>query len=395
MTQPREIEQVLDTWFRDGPRELADRALTDALSEIDHTRQLGAHVVPWRYSEMPTPVRLLLVAALMAISAGAALLISAGARNSEPTPSPSPVELGPGEPIGNDPAGQWVADRPRVFGALAGEYTLNIVAGGEYLIAWGGDGQDILLGWIYSEGEGRTGLGATDHCPDEGHYSHEVSADGRTFTITVVGDPCEDRATLLAGEWRRTSIARQVSPRSRYRVDFDGATVDVTVPASFVSTSGDLTTFTASANPLWSASFRTGVWEFSLGAGAPNGYSATDRCQDLGDAGHRSRPTTIDEYLAWNESSRGLEVSAPARLQVAGHPAVRVDLAGGIECQAAAEVRSTEFVEGQQTREWAIDIGSGLLLAEVANEDRMGRLSPELVAAGDAFVQSMEIAPKP
>ena len=109
MTQPREIEGVLDRWFADGPRELSDRALVAALSEIDHTRQLGAHAVPWRFSEMPTPVRLLLVAALMAVSAGAALFIAGTQRDSPtPTPTPSPIADGPGVPIADYAPGDQI-----------------------------------------------------------------------------------------------------------------------------------------------------------------------------------------------------------------------------------------------------------------------------------------------
>jgi hypothetical protein len=395
MTQPREIEGVLDRWFSDGPRELSDRALADALSEIDHTRQLGAHVVPWRFSEMPTPVRLLLVAALMAVSAGAALLISAGARNNESTPSPSPAQLGPGELIGTDNAGTWSADRPGSFGFPPGDYFLTIPIGGGHLFGNAADSPEIDLGSIIDEGEGLSGLSATALCSNIGHYRHELSKDTQTFKITVLFDDCRDRAALLAGDWHHDWIERQVFPETRYRVNVNGATVDVTVPTSFVSASGGYTTFSGPADPVWSAKFGTGDWAFALQSDAPDGGSAVDRCHE--NLGHRYMPTTIDEYLGWSQASRGLDVTEPVRLTVAGYPAVRVDLTGGSDCQSADvdSVSPTFFVQGMETREWAIDIGDRLILALVVDESPMELLTPEVMAAGEAFVQSLEITPAP
>ena len=123
MTEPRDVTRVLDLWFADGPTEAADRVLVEALTQIDHTRQRGPHDVPWRYSEMPTALRLLLVAALMLASAGAALLIAAGGLIPAPEPTPTtdePVTSGPGKVIGTDPSGGWSANRPAVFGNPTG-----------------------------------------------------------------------------------------------------------------------------------------------------------------------------------------------------------------------------------------------------------------------------------
>ena len=230
--------------------QLSDRALTDALSEIDHTRQLGAHVVPWRYSEMPTPVRLLLVAALlMAVSAGAALLISAGGLIPTPEPTPTtdePVTSGPGMVIGTDPSGGWSANRPAAFGNPTGDWQLNFGPRDTFLVARSADGQDVLLGSMTGNGANGTTLGPTDRCPEAGDYEHHVSDNTRIFSISVVADTCADRATLLAGDWTRLHVDAWLQTGDRYRLVGDGVTLDLTVPASFVNPDGQTTDYDGS-----------------------------------------------------------------------------------------------------------------------------------------------------
>jgi hypothetical protein len=186
-----------------------------------------------------------------------------------------------------------------------------------------------------------------------------------------------------------------VLPTTRYRVSVNGAVVDLSVPQSFVSPTGDYTTFGGAGNPMSVAKFGTGDWAFILESGAPVGYAAVDRCHIP--MGHRALPTTIDDYLSWNRSSRGLEVGDPVRLTVDGHAAVRVDVTGTSDCQPADmdSLEWTFFVKGMQTREWAIDHGNGLLVAQIVDEDPMVLLNPEVIAAGEGFIDSMEITPTP
>jgi hypothetical protein len=186
-----------------------------------------------------------------------------------------------------------------------------------------------------------------------------------------------------------------VLPTTRYRVRVDGAVVDLSVPESFVSPTGDYTTFGGAGNPMTVAKFGTGDWAFILESDGPELYTAVDRCHIQ--PGHRTMPTTIDEYLSWNRSSRGLEVGEPVRLTVGGHAAVRVDVTGTSDCQPddMDSLPWTFFVNGMQTREWAIDLGNGLLIALIVDEDPMVLLSPEVIEAGQGFIDSMEIAPTP
>jgi hypothetical protein len=394
---PREIEGVLDRWFADGPRELSDRALGAALSEIDHTRQLGAHVVPWRYSEMPTPLRLLLVAALMVASAGAAVLLTSGMRNNEITPMPSPspsapAKLGPGAVIGAVSNGDWEAQRPAVFGFPAGRVNLAVPLTDGHLFASVEDGPEIHLGQIIAVGNDRTILAPTDTCPTEGRYAHRVGNDGLQFTIIEETDDCDDRAALLAGTWDHTWIDRYVAADERYRIQANGATVDVTVPASFTSAAGGKPTFSGPANPNWEAMFKTGDWAFAIHSG---GNTASDRCHIA--AGTRKEPSTIEEYLAWSRSSRGLEVDGPVQLTIDGLQAIQVDMRGNDQCQAddIDSIPPTYIVEGMEVREWVIDVGDRLLVAFITDENPMVALTPPVIAAGEDFVGSMEITPAP
>ncbi len=95
MTREREIEDVLDDWFEDGPSEIADRVVDAALVTIEHTTQrLGALRLP-RRREMHSPMRL----AAIAVAVFAIVAIGAGLfQRGDPTnvggaasPSPSPV----------------------------------------------------------------------------------------------------------------------------------------------------------------------------------------------------------------------------------------------------------------------------------------------------------------
>jgi hypothetical protein len=404
MSQPREIESVLDRWFSDGPRELSDRALGAAFSEIDHTRQLGAHVVPWRFSEMPTPMRLLLVAALMAASAGAAFILAGGANPDvppsspgPPSPGPSVASSGPPEPIGGSFAGDWTAERPAVFGLEAGEYNIRIPEPASFLFAGRPGEADFILGSISTIVPYEvTDLGPTDRCPNVGRYSHELSADTSRFTITVDDDPCVDRATLLAGDWVRTWIDRQVIPGTAYSVAVAGATVDLTVPTGFRSSVGDMTMYAGPQPPSGFSKFGTGELAFLLTSGFDEASAAVDRCREA--KGRQELPPTIDAYLEWSRGSTGLEVTNELRTTVGGLPAIQVDLVGGPECEptVADLIPPTGLIRDVHQREWAIDLGGRLLLATFTDDlDPQEPLSDEALAMSQAFIDSMEITPLP
>ena len=141
--------------------------------------------------------------------------------------------------------------------------------------------------------------------------------------------------------------------------------------------------------------FRNGDWAFVVYT-EPGPFAAVDRCHP--DVGRQRVPGTLDRYLDWNRSSRGLIVGEPARVTVGGYPAVRVDLTGDADCQAepaSGSLQSSEFMQGSEMREWAIDLGGRLILAFIVDESPMEPLTPEVVDAGEAFVESMEITLEP
>ena len=91
MTAQLDIERVLDDFLGDGTDELSDRVLEAALRDTEHIRQRRAHGVPRRFSDMPTPLRLLAAAAILATALGGAFLLGGSLRNdAQLTPTPSP-----------------------------------------------------------------------------------------------------------------------------------------------------------------------------------------------------------------------------------------------------------------------------------------------------------------
>ena len=81
MTAQLDIERVLDDFLAEGASDLSDHVLDAALDDVSTTRQRRAWRVPRRYSDMPTPLRLMAAAAILAAALGGAFLLGfAGAR---------------------------------------------------------------------------------------------------------------------------------------------------------------------------------------------------------------------------------------------------------------------------------------------------------------------------
>ena len=74
MTAQLDIDRLLDDFLGDGANGLSDRVLDAALGDIETTRQRRAWRVP-RRSDMPTPLRLLAAAAILAAALGGAFLL--------------------------------------------------------------------------------------------------------------------------------------------------------------------------------------------------------------------------------------------------------------------------------------------------------------------------------
>ena len=120
MTNDRQIERLLDSWFADGPLTVHERVLDDVAARITRQRQRPAwRLHPWRFPTMSNPLKLVLIgAALVAALAAGAVLVGGGARIGEatpaPTPSPSPrLPTGRSRPgTGRAPSPTWSARAP-------------------------------------------------------------------------------------------------------------------------------------------------------------------------------------------------------------------------------------------------------------------------------------------
>jgi Tol biopolymer transport system component len=91
MTRARDIEQVLDEWFEEGPVRIADRVVDDALLTIDRTTQTRAAWRLPRRSTMTHTMRLAAIglAAVAVIAIGAGILTRPSTGVGGPGTSPS------------------------------------------------------------------------------------------------------------------------------------------------------------------------------------------------------------------------------------------------------------------------------------------------------------------
>src|SRR4051794_5865209 len=91
MTTDRDVDRITAQFLRDGPAELADRVLDDALDEIHLTRQRRRLAVPWRNRPMSSfSLRLAAVIAVIAVGGVALFQLGRGPTIAGPaTPLPA------------------------------------------------------------------------------------------------------------------------------------------------------------------------------------------------------------------------------------------------------------------------------------------------------------------
>jgi hypothetical protein len=89
MTTDRDLERLLDTWLADGPTLVADRVIDGMADRIGRQGQRPAwRLHEWRFPVMPVIIRVVLVAAVLAIIAGGgAILIGSRLQSTPPQPS--------------------------------------------------------------------------------------------------------------------------------------------------------------------------------------------------------------------------------------------------------------------------------------------------------------------
>jgi hypothetical protein len=98
MTHERDIERLLDTWFRDGPYEAPDRVIDAVADQIGRVHQRPAWRLDWRHIHMTTTFKLASAIAAVAIIAilssqflpGSPGSDGVGGPGATPSASPSP-----------------------------------------------------------------------------------------------------------------------------------------------------------------------------------------------------------------------------------------------------------------------------------------------------------------
>jgi hypothetical protein len=93
MIDDRDLNRLLDTWFADGPVQVADRVIDGTANRIARQRQRPAwRLHPWRFPTMSTPIKLVAIgAALLAVLVGGAVFMGGGSARPITAPTAAPT----------------------------------------------------------------------------------------------------------------------------------------------------------------------------------------------------------------------------------------------------------------------------------------------------------------
>jgi len=399
MTRSSQIGPVLADFLAEGVTELADRVIEATLTDIDHTRQRRAHSVPWRYTDMPRSMRLILAGVVLAIAAGGGFVLAGTLRPPDPppdmTPTPVPVDAGPAQLLGSDPAGSYRANRAGSFGLPAGDYELVIPPspGTQIVLARAPEGREILLGTITSS-ESRATFSATDRCEQAGTYDWSLGEDNQSLELVLVDDACRDRAGLLAGSWARATMQYRLAPGRRYEISSNGTTFAFTIPAGFSSPATGGPQLTVELNVAGTgqhAVFADGedLEFFLIAMQRPMVFS--DRCDATKGRGDNG-PRTLEQFIAWNRATSGSTISEPVAVTIAGKPGVSIDIVTTSGCaNGEDEIAPYDgLTSGMTTRTWGVDLGGSLaIIGFVPTGPPWTALTDDQLAVASELVSSM------
>jgi hypothetical protein len=223
MIDDRDLNRLLDAWFADGPVQVADRVIDDTASRIARQRQTPAwRLHPWRFPTMSTPLKLVLIGAvLVAALAAGAVFVGGGGRALGPAPSPTPA---PSPSPTSSPL-------PLPNGSLAaGTYAAHPVPG---------------MTWTITVPDGWTGQDDWFVSYDVGPDVHSVSVGGPTENESVPTDSCAAAGTKAAGSVEEFVAA--VQARDDWTVSapvdltvggYSGTRIDLEVPADATCANG-------------------------------------------------------------------------------------------------------------------------------------------------------------
>jgi hypothetical protein len=218
MSTNRDFDRIAAAWLAEGPSELADRVLDDALAEVHLTQQRRGPLAPWRYAPMnafPRAVAAVLVAAL--VLGGAVYLLgrnnpSVGGPTATPVVSPSPTIAVP--PPTHLPASALVPFTSAQYG-----YTVSIIKGWGAVVATRTlRGTEPLYG---NDPQINTPAG------DSIMGGFDAIQDGPTGRLLIAGSPTP--AGMNLASWTTaTTVAKCGAPTSQAAITVDGEPATLT-----------------------------------------------------------------------------------------------------------------------------------------------------------------------
>jgi hypothetical protein len=107
MTNERDPERLLDSWFAEGPLVVADRVIDDMAGRIARQPQRAAwRLRPWRFPTMSTSFRAVVLAGALLAAIVAGAVLTGGGRTPTPSraPSASPSSVATSSPTASPPA---------------------------------------------------------------------------------------------------------------------------------------------------------------------------------------------------------------------------------------------------------------------------------------------------
>jgi hypothetical protein len=259
MTNDRQIERLLDSWFTEGPTVVPDRTIDGVAARITRQTQRPAwRLQPWRFPPVNTPLKLVLIGAALIVALAAGSILIAGGRGqgvvtAPPTPTPT---------VAPTPTAAPTQTNVPTSGSQSGE-----VQGTAHAFTFTAPTSWINKGWYQTKAQGTTApsgiaiaaSGAvnvpTDPCDGVGKVSdattaEEVVAELQAREDLTVSDATDVTLGGLSGQRVSVQLPADLSACSDLYILFaepDGSGMHSQGP-SWIA---DLWILEAADGPLW------------------------------------------------------------------------------------------------------------------------------------------------
>ena len=216
MTQDRDLEQLLDQWFTEGPTEVADRVVDEAFDQIALMPRRRAERATRRITTMSNLVKWMAAAIVIGLIGYVGLggpLRSDVSSNGVPSPSPSqaPSPNATPRPAFGTPKGiqgMWVGSPQAAPAVTSVQGAAKVTFDSANFILENGIQGEYLKAFVEVPAPGQiqltaleTALGCTQG--DKGVYDYTVSPGGTRLDVEPRSDDCATRAATFRGEWLR------------------------------------------------------------------------------------------------------------------------------------------------------------------------------------------------